>query len=72
MTELKKDAETNHTDDAIICDCTGTTRAKIKDLYVQGFDLDAIASKTGVSTGCGGCEWEIESLIEELQKKNET
>lgn len=52
--------------DEIICDCTGTTRGKIISLFAQGFELEAISRKTGVNTGCGGCEWEIESLLDEL------
>jgi bacterioferritin-associated ferredoxin len=56
----------------IICDCTGTTRKKIKDLYQQGDDFDAISRKTGVNTGCGGCEWEIESYLETLQEEPTT
>jgi bacterioferritin-associated ferredoxin len=55
--------------DEIMCDCTGTTRGKIISLFNQGFDLEAISRKTGVNTGCGGCEWEIESLIDALQNK---
>jgi bacterioferritin-associated ferredoxin len=51
----------------IICDCTGTTREKIRSLYLEGFDFEAISRKTGVNTGCGGCEWEIESFLEALQ-----
>lgn len=68
--------ETNPTDDnvtdEIMCECTGTTRGKIFDLVAQGLDFDAISSKTGVNTGCGGCEWEVESFIEALEegKKN--
>jgi len=54
--------------DEIMCDCTGTTRGKIFDLVQQGFDFDAISSKTGVNTGCGSCEWDIESFIEALTK----
>jgi bacterioferritin-associated ferredoxin len=51
----------------VMCICTGTTRGKIISLYEQGFDLEAISRKTGVNTGCGGCEWEIESLLGELK-----
>ena len=63
--------ETKPTDE-IMCECTGTTRGKIFDLVAQGLDFDAISSKTGVNTGCGGCEWEVESFIEALEegKKN--
>ena len=55
-----------------MCECTGTTRGKIFDLVAQGLDFDAISSKAGVNTGCGGCEWEVESFIEALEegKKN--
>jgi bacterioferritin-associated ferredoxin len=63
------DSKKDQLADEIICDCTGTTRSKIQNLFAQGFDLEAISRKTGVKTGCGGCEWEIESLIEELESK---
>lgn len=56
----------------VICDCTGTTRQKIKDLHLQGYDFDAISRKTGFNTGCGGCEWEIESYLETLQEESPT
>jgi len=61
--------EINNVADEIICDCTGTTRKKIQQLVAQGFDFESISRKTGVNTGCGGCEWEIESFINELQDK---
>lgn len=67
MTNIEKD----NLADEIICVCTGTTRGKIQQLVEQGFDIEAISRKTGVNTGCGGCEWEIESLISDLQDKNE-
>jgi NAD(P)H-nitrite reductase large subunit len=54
--------------DKIMCECTGTTRGKIFNLVSQGLDFNAISSKTGVNTGCGGCEWEIESFIEALKE----
>ena len=54
--------------DEIMCECTGTTRGKIFDLFTQGFDFDAISRKTGVNTGCGGCESEVESFIEALEE----
>jgi bacterioferritin-associated ferredoxin len=53
----------------ILCECTGTTRGSIFDLASQGLDFEAISRKTGVNTGCGGCEWEVEAFIEALQKK---
>jgi NAD(P)H-nitrite reductase large subunit len=56
--------------DEIICPCSGTTKAKIKSLVEEGFDLDAISRKTGALTGCSGCEWEIDEFIKELTSTN--
>ncbi len=56
--------------DEIICPCSGTTKAKIKNLVEAGFDLDAISRKTGALTGCSGCEWEIAEFIKELGSSN--
>ena len=56
--------------DEIICPCSGTTKAKIKSLVEEGFDLDAISRKTGALTGCSGCEWEIAEFIKELATTN--
>jgi bacterioferritin-associated ferredoxin len=58
----------NNLEDEIMCECTGTTRGKIYDLVTQGFDFDGISRKTGVNTGCGGCEWEIETFINALKE----
>lgn len=58
--------EKNNPADDIVCDCTGTTFGKIQTLYEEGFSLNAICSKTGANTGCGGCEWEIEEFIKVL------
>ena len=58
--------------DEIICTCTGTTYGDVADLFLQGYDLDGIASKKGVLSGCGGCEWDVETFLEQLvidQKK---
>ena len=56
--------------DEIICPCSGTTKAKIKSLVEEGFDLDAISRKTGALTGCSGCEWKIDEFIKELTSTN--
>jgi bacterioferritin-associated ferredoxin len=45
--------------DEVLCPCTGTTRQKIKTLAEEGFSLDDISRKTGIFTGCGGCEWDV-------------
>lgn len=53
--------------DEVICDCSGTTRAKIESLFEQGIvDIDTISRKTGAVSGCGSCEWDIEALLDEL------
>lgn len=56
--------------DEIMCDCTGTTRADIKKLFIDGRDIDGISSKTGATTGCGGCEWDIEEYLDVLNAAN--
>lgn len=61
---------TNENDvaDEIICSCSGTTRGKIYDLYKQGLDIDGISQRTGIKTGCGGCEWDIEEFVKALKE----
>ena len=52
-------------EDDIICTCTGTTKAKVKQLFEKGYDnLDKIASATGATTGCGSCDILV---LEELE-----
>ncbi len=49
----------------VICDCTGTTEGKVKQLIADGVDsLDVIADKTGATTGCGSCDILIEELLD--------
>ena len=49
----------------IICDCTGTTKAKIKQLIENGAnDLDKISSATGAGTGCGSCDVLIMEILD--------
>jgi len=49
----------------IICDCTGTTRAKVQQLIDDGVDnLDAIADATGACTGCGSCDILVMEMLE--------
>ncbi len=57
--------------DEIMCTCTGTTRGDIQSLFEQGFNLDGISRKRGVLSGCGGCEWDVETFLNKLaQQKN--
>lgn len=52
----------------VMCTCSGTTRGKIFDLYMQGLDIDSISQRTGIKTGCGGCEWDIEEFVKALKE----
>lgn len=56
--------------DEVICDCSGTTRGKILSLVEQGIvDTDTISRKTGAISGCGSCDYEIETLLDEAVAK---
>ncbi len=50
----------------IICDCSGTTKAKIHQLINDGKDsFEKIASATGAGTGCGSCDVLIMEILAE-------
>ena len=53
-------------DDEVVCQCSGTTRAKVQNLFEQGLNIEEISQRTGIITGCGGCEWDIAQLVNEL------
>ena len=55
--------------DEILCPCTGTTRGQVEKLFYEGLDLDAISRRTGVLSGCAGCEWDMAELIRKLGEK---
>lgn len=55
-----------YVEDEVICDCSGTTRAKVRLLFEQGLDAEAISRRTGALSGCGGCEWEIADMLKVL------
>ncbi len=58
-------------EDEVICICSGTTRGKIRLLFDEGLDAEAISRRTGALSGCGGCEWEIADMLKaftELKK----
>lgn len=63
--------ENTSQDCEVICDCSGTTRGKIKQLVADGIiDADTISRKTGAISGCGSCEWDIETLLDEIVFKS--
>jgi len=54
----------------IICDCSGTSKEKVKQLIHQGMDsLDKISSATGACSGCGSCDIIILDILAEASKK---
>jgi bacterioferritin-associated ferredoxin len=59
-------AENNDLDDEVMCECSGTTRGKIKKLFNEGMDMEAISNWSGALSGCGGCEWDVEQYLKEL------
>jgi NAD(P)H-nitrite reductase large subunit len=60
-----------HQADEIMCQCSGTTRGKIKILFEQGMDIEAISIWAGAVSGCGGCEWDIAEYLTKLaEEKN--
>ena len=61
-------ANDNDVSDEIMCSCSGTTRGRIYDLYKQGLDIDGISQRTGIKTGCGGCEWDVEEFVKALKE----
>ncbi len=55
----------------IICDCSGTSKEKVKQLIHQGMNtLDQISSATGACSGCGSCDIIILDILTEASKKN--
>ena len=63
--------EQDNPDNDIMCDCSGTKRKQIRELFMKGMDQQAISQWTGAMSGCGGCEWNIEDYLEELAQQKE-
>lgn len=57
--------------DEVVCTCSGTTRAVIKALYLQGMNAEAISRYSGAISGCGGCDWEIAEFLKALDKQQD-
>lgn len=54
----------------IVCHCSGTTKQKIKELVENKLtDLEGISRKTGVCSGCGGCEGVVLEFIAEYSSQ---
>ncbi len=51
-------------DNEVLCYCSGTTTAQIKQLIAEGIvDPERISRITGAASGCGGCEFELQQLL---------
>ncbi|MBE0439620.1 MAG: (2Fe-2S)-binding protein [Gammaproteobacteria bacterium] len=60
-------------DDEIMCDCSGTTKAKIMSLVEQGITtLDDISRKTGTNSGCGACEYDVQEFLDHIIDTNDS
>lgn len=56
----------NQQQQEVICDCSGTTKEKIKQLIDNGYDtVDKISSATGAVSGCGSCDILVMELLDE-------
>jgi NAD(P)H-nitrite reductase large subunit len=49
----------------VICGCSGTTVGQIQALISEGVvDMDRISRITGAASGCGGCEFDLQELLD--------
>jgi bacterioferritin-associated ferredoxin len=54
----------------LICYCSGTSEAKIKELLANNVNtIENIVNATGATTGCGACE---NSVVDLLAQHNST
>ena len=60
--------------DTIVCFCYSITRGEIREAIRNGAKtIEEIRAQTLANTGCGGCEWEVQELLEqELALMNKT
>lgn len=55
-------------DSEIICGCSGTTVGQIRKLLKDGvLDMDRISRITGTLSGCGGCEFDVQEMLDKHQ-----
>ncbi|MEW5903744.1 MAG: (2Fe-2S)-binding protein [Pseudomonadota bacterium] len=71
MSELSSPADGAAAADEVMCHCSGTRRAYIRQLHEQGMDLQAISRWTGALSGCGGCEWDIGDFLRALAQQSD-
>jgi bacterioferritin-associated ferredoxin len=50
----------------VICSCTLVTYGQVYELAQQNLSFDDIVRRSGACSGCGSCQFEVETLIEEV------
>ena len=51
--------------DKIVCECFGVTNGQVQDAVKEGAStLEEVAEKTGAGTGCGGCNDDLQRLVD--------
>lgn len=61
--------QNDNLDNEVMCTCSGTTRAKIRKMFNEDMNMEAISNWSGALSGCGGCEWDIEQFLKELAEQ---
>ncbi|MGR8930077.1 MAG: (2Fe-2S)-binding protein [Gammaproteobacteria bacterium] len=55
----------NGTEGNIVCYCSGTTAEQVRDLITDGVvSIERISRITGACSGCGGCEFTVQEIID--------
>ena len=53
----------------IVCHCHQVTKQEIIDKVKEGCDtVEKIGEATGAGTGCGGCQGEIQEIIDQTKQ----
>ncbi|MBY0469587.1 (2Fe-2S)-binding protein [bacterium] len=57
-------------EERLICFCNNVTYAElVKAIKAGAKTLDDIQRETLASTGCGGCEWEVREILDNITKE---
>lgn len=57
-------------EDDIICPCSGTRLARLRQRFLDGLrTLEALSDATGVCSGCAGCESDVVEIIDGFQRE---
>lgn len=59
--------------DKIVCECFGVTNGQVKEAVENGSStLDEVAEITGAGTGCGGCNDDLQRLVDFFTTERDT